>query len=532
MAIHGVQVKEATAISAPPIPLPNISAIGLVGSAPGIKVGDADDPGKFTKLDADGNLVPGINEPYLVLKRGDAPSDELGEDGTLPQALDAIFAQQPSCRVIMVPVEHYEDGATLDITGYSVKTAAPSAAKDFQITTTAGKTSILFADIQVTTEKAKIAAVGIGQVITIDGTTSLATPPEYRVTGDVTGDPTAITAGTAMSIPVRLITDNPTALSTSAGVITMNASAQVGADELRGAATGDSDDRTGVYALLSGKSRHGFAPRILTCAGIQTGGQVSSAQNPLGAAMETVAGELRAIAYIDANADDLTEAIAVADDYGSDRVYLIDPRVKTVDTKDPKKILNFAGSAFAAGLTMQTDANIGWWAVPSNKLVNNVLGTERDIDFEMGSDSSRAQLLNDEGIATFVNIGGGFRLWGDYTQASGDRVTWQFLNVRRIADAIYDAIAENHLWAVDRNITKNYLSAVADGVNKLLRDLRSLEAIVGGTCYPDPDLNTERNISLGIVNFIAEFTPVYPARTVNFSIQLNTRRLADLATAA
>ena len=177
---------------------------------------------------------------------------------------------------------------------------------------------------------------------------------------------------------------------------------------------------------------------------------------------------------------------------------------------------------------MKTDADFGWWVVPSNQLFNNVLGTERDIDFEMGSAASRAQLLNDAGIATVVNIGGGYRLWGDHTRATGDRVTWKFLNVRRIADALYDALIDNHLWAVDRNITKNYFSLVSAGVNSLLRDLQSLEAITGGTCYPDPDLNTERNIALGVVNFIVEFTPVYPARTVKFKIELTTSRLANL----
>ena len=243
---------------------------------------------------------------------------------------------------------------------------------------------------------------------------------------------------------------------------------------------------------------------------------------------------MRSVAYIDAppkvagqTAHAHKQAILLAaKDFGSDRVYFLAPRL--IGNRDGQNI-PMAASAYAAGVTLRVDANSGFWTIPSNKLINNALGTEIPIDFEMGSPASTAQNFNDAGIATVVNIDGGFRLWGDFTRATGERVTWKFLSVRRIADALYDAIANNHLWAVDKNITLNYLDSVSQGVNNLLRDMRSLGAILGGTCYPDPALNSERNLSLGIVSFTVEFTPVYPARTVNFKIELNTTRLAELA---
>ena len=616
--IHGVVVTEVAQVSAPPIPLPNISAGGLLGTAPGINIGDADEPGKFTKmvdgvqatatavtgtgtgdalLDVDftiteggrgyteaptvmitgggGNgaigiaildtsgavtgittddtiedgaaegvdyataptieiaappktLQAGYDEPYLLLRRGDAPSDELGDEGTLPDALDGLFAQQRSARVIIVPVEEFGDGNALDLTAYdkiddtSTGWSATLTDKEFRIKEINNQLSIEFNESATYTGisgvKTNIEGLGIGQEITISlsGTTSRV----YKVVG------TPVSTATELYIPVELVTAG-TAL-VDGSDYGLQTPAQVGSVKSRASATGELDDRTGIYAMLSAKARHGFAPRLLSAAGLDTGSRPGGNANPLGAAMQTVAEELRGIAYIDGPSTTHQAALDSAEDYGSDRIYFIDPKVKCA--KDGVAI-NCATSAFAVGLTLRTDRQSGYWTIPSNKLFNNVLGTERDIDFEMGSAASRAQLLNDAQIATVVNIGGGYRLWGDFTRATGDRISWKFLNVRRLADALYDAVADNHLWAVDKNITKNYLSTVADGVNALLRDLTNLEAITGGECYPDPDLNSERNIALGSVHFIVNFTPVYPARTVNFSIELDTKRLANLVAA-
>ena len=603
--IHGVVVTEVAQVSAPPIPLPNISAGGLLGTAPGINIGDADEPGKFTKMvdgvaaeatatvtsnavsaiavdeggrgyteaptvgisggggsgasasasidtsgavilitvdqggsgytstpdvtvaDPPQTLAAGYDQAYLLTRSGDAPADELGADGTLPDALDALFGQQRSARVIIVPVEEFGDGTALELSAFDYLEDSDTYTdtdEEFKVMEVSDQLSIVFNPSGTYTDfasaKSAIAGLGRGQEITIAATSK--TSRIYKING------TPIATGASLSIPVELVTAGSPLDTTSGTDYTLQAPAQIGKDKTRINATGDLSERTGIYAMLTARSRNGFAPRLLSAAGLDTGSRPGGNANPLGAAMQAVAEELRGIAYIDGPSTTHQAALDSAEDYGSDRIYFIDPRVKCA--KDGVAI-NCATSAFAVGLTLRTDRESGYWTVPSNKLFNNVLGTERDIDFEMGSAASRAQLLNDAQIATVVNIGGGYRLWGDFTRATGDRISWKFLNVRRLADALYDAVADNHLWAVDKNITKNYLSTVADGVNALLRDLTNLEAITGGECYPDPDLNSERNIALGSVHFIVNFTPVYPARTVNFSIELDTKRLANLVAA-
>lgn len=97
---------------------------------------------------------------------------------------------------------------------------------------------------------------------------------------------------------------------------------------------------------------------------------------------------------------------------------------------------------------------------------------------------------------------------------------WAFLSVRRTADLINDSLLRAHLWAVDRNITRTYLDDVVESVNAYLAHLKALGAILGGQCYPDPELNTPANIAQGKVYFDFDFTPPYPAEWIVFRSHL------------
>ena len=109
----------------------------------------------------------------------------------------------------------------------------------------------------------------------------------------------------------------------------------------------------------------------------------------------------------------------------------------------------------------------------------------------------------------------------------GNRTTsadpkFAFISVRRTADLINDSILRAHLWAVDRNISRTYLEDVTESVNAYIKSLTNLGAVLGGKCWPDPDLNSPANISQGKVYFNFEFTPPYPAENVIFrSILVN-----------
>ncbi|WP_171495935.1 phage tail sheath family protein [Acinetobacter soli] len=143
----------------------------------------------------------------------------------------------------------------------------------------------------------------------------------------------------------------------------------------------------------------------------------------------------------------------------------------------------------------------------------------------MGDANCRANLLNEKNVATIIRQNG-YRLWGNRTLSADPK--WQFLCVVRTADMIDESLKAAHLWAVDRDITKNYVSDVIEGVNNYLRYLKNIGAILGGECWADPDLNTADVIKSGKVYFDFDFTPVYPAEHIVFRSHLVDDYIKDI----
>lgn len=270
----------------------------------------------------------------------------------------------------------------------------------------------------------------------------------------------------------------------------------------------------GVQAFLGAESKVGTAPRILIAPGFthtRDGGNA----NAVVAELIGVAERLRAVIIADGPSTTDAEALAYAGDFGSKRVYVIDPRVTKTDGTGAA-VYEWA-SPCVAGLICKSDNERGFWWSPSNQNINGIIGTERAVDFALGDASARANLLNEGKVATIIRQNG-YRLWGNRTLSSDAK--WVFLSVVRTADIIHDSLLRAHLWAVDRNITKTYIQDVVEGVNAYLRHLQTIGAILGGECYADPDLNTPDQIAQGKVYFDFDFTPPYPAEHITFRSHL------------
>jgi phage tail sheath protein FI len=117
--------------------------------------------------------------------------------------------------------------------------------------------------------------------------------------------------------------------------------------------------RTGLQALLDGKSRFNAQPRLLIA-------PRHSATLAVGTALDALAGKLRAIAIVDGPNTTDEAAIEYRENFGSKRVFLVDPGVKTWDT-ELSATVDAPASAWVAGLFAWTDAEYGFWASPSNK---------------------------------------------------------------------------------------------------------------------------------------------------------------------
>ena len=278
-----------------------------------------------------------------------------------------------------------------------------------------------------------------------------------------------------------------------------------------------SGQRTGLQALLDGKSRFNAQPRLLIA-------PQHSATQAVATAMDALAGKLRAIAIVDGPNTTDEDALAYAKEFGSKRVFMVDPGVQQWDTVTSATI-DSPASAFAAGLFAWTDSEYGFWASPSNKEFVGITGTTRPIEFLDGDETSRANLLNNANISTIIRDGG-YRLWGNRTLSTDSK--WAFVTRVRTVDIVMDAILAGHKWAVDRSITKTYVKDVTDGLEAFMRDLKNQGAVINFEVYADTVLNTASQLEQGKVYWNIRFTDVPPAENPIFRVEVTNQWLTEV----
>lgn len=267
--------------------------------------------------------------------------------------------------------------------------------------------------------------------------------------------------------------------------------------------------RLGLQALLDARNTIKVQPRILIAPGF-------SQEMAVATEMITVAEKLKAVVLADGPNTTDAEAISYRENFGSKRMYIVDPWAKVWDTATNAEKIQPA-SARVAGLLAKRDSERGFWWSPSNQVINGIVGTARGIDFSIGDPNCRANYLNENQVASIVHEDG-YRLWGN--RGCSDDSKWTFLSVVRTADMIEESLLIAHLWAVDRCITKTYIEDVREGVYRYLCHLRQVGAILGGDCWIDKELNTKDQLAQGIVYWDFDFTPPPPAEHLVFRSHL------------
>ena len=275
--------------------------------------------------------------------------------------------------------------------------------------------------------------------------------------------------------------------------------------------------RTGLQALLDGKSRFNAQPRLLVT-------PKHSATQAVGTALVALADKLRGIAIIDGPNTTDEAALAYAENYGAKRAFLVDPGVQQWDTVTSATI-DSPASAWVAGLFAWTDNEYGFWASPSNKEFVGITGTSRPVEFLDGDETCRANLLNNANVTTIIRDDG-YRLWGNRTLSSDPK--WAFVTRVRTMDIVMDAILYGHKWAVDRSITATYVKDVTEGLQAFMRDLKNQGAIINFEVFADTELNTASQLEQGKVYWNIRFTDVPPAENPNFRVEVTNQWLTEV----
>lgn len=275
--------------------------------------------------------------------------------------------------------------------------------------------------------------------------------------------------------------------------------------------------RTGLQALLDGKSRFNAQPRLLVT-------PKHSSTLAVGTALVALADKLRGLAILDGPNTTDEAVMAYAENFGAKRAFLVDPGVQYWDTSADATV-DAPGSAWVAGLFAWTDSEYGFWASPSNKEFVGITGTSRPIEFLDGDETCRANLLNNANITTIIRDDG-FRLWGNRTLSSDPK--WAFVTRVRTMDIVMDAILYGHKWAVDRSITATYIKDVTEGLQAFMRDLKAQGAIINFEVFADPELNTASQLEQGKVYWNIRFTDVPPAENPNFRVEVTNQWLTEV----
>lgn len=266
---------------------------------------------------------------------------------------------------------------------------------------------------------------------------------------------------------------------------------------------------TGISTLSSAKSVTTYQPRIVIAPGF-------SEDDAVGKALETVAGKLRAVAYVDcAPGATLQEVVLRRQSYGS-RTELLRPRVQ-VSNADGQLVYR-PYSAFAAGLRARIDYEKGWWWSKSNQEVYNILGVEQVDEFILGERNCDANLLNMQNVSTLIRRSG-FRHWGNRLCSSHPQ--WHFESVRRSADVIEDSIQEAMLPYVDRPLDRENADDIIGSVNAYMRRLVAEGAIFGGRAWLDPELNTAETLAAGELYINYDFGPKSPTELISMRVNIN-----------
>jgi uncharacterized protein len=473
--LHGAQVVDADD-GAKVITTVASSVIGVIGTAP----------------NADPTVFP-LNTPVLIAGSqslvASLSSINNGDDyGTLPGALQDIF-DITGAAVVVVRVE---EGETATATQAAIIGEVNANG------TYTGAYALLTAMATVGVKPRILIAPGFTHQRTSDGVASL-----------VCSNPGAgLTNGTYALV----VGSDPTGTG-AAGTATVSGGAVISCGIT---SNGNTYTNPPTFTLPAAAGTPTTAP-VFTAT-------IGTVGNAVVAELIPLAQRLRAVIIQDGPNTNNNDAIAMSGDFGSERVYLVDPWVTKLDTVQAEDITR-PSSPSVAGLIAWVDNNLGFWWSPSNQELDPVIAMGRPIDFAMGDDECSANLLNASNVATIIRQNG-FRLWGNRTLATDPNLV--FLCVVRTRDIIDDSLLSSMLWAIDQGITKGFVDAVIESVNAYLRYLTALGAILGGTCWANADLNSPSVLQSGKIYFDFNFTPVYPAEEVTFTSHLTNQYLATI----
>lgn len=274
---------------------------------------------------------------------------------------------------------------------------------------------------------------------------------------------------------------------------------------------------TGMKALLSAPAKLGVKPRILGAPGLAT--------QPVATAFQSIAQQLRAMAYCGTYKQTVEEAITYRNSFSARELMLIHANFQQWDTVANATVDAYT-EAHALGLRAKIDIETGWHKTLSNVAVNGVTGINPAIYWDLQNPATDAGLLNQNEVTTLVNRDG-FRFWGSRT--CSDEPLFSFESSTRTAQVLADSIAEAHMWAVDKPMHPSIVKDILEGVNAKFRELKAKGYLLDGTAWYDEEVNIKETLKEGKLVIDYDYTPIPPIEDLTFRQRITDRYFADFA---
>lgn len=420
-----------------------------------------------TAPDADAVKFP-LNKPVQILRPADAA--DLGADGTLSDAIDSIF-DQIGCPIILVRVE---EGGSMPET-WSNAIGSQTAFTGVHAFRRAASDGLYKPKL--------LCAPGLTQGVPADGIASIAV--------DAGG------SGYVQETTTVTITGTGGAGAKAEAVVEGGAVTAINV-------TNPGYGYTGVVTVTIG------GEGTLATATATKGNVI----NPVVAELMGVAEALKAMAFVDGPDTSDQAAVQYRGLINSGRIFVCDPKVLKWDT---------VGNAYAAqpsspiwaARQAKMDLEQGFWWAGSNVEIAGIGGVNRPIEY-----GAQSNYLNENRVNTIVNIDNtGYRLWGVWTCDSD--LLWQFVSVRRTADAINEALEKAYLEFVDRPFTKANLKFMIEAGRAFLRTMEQEGAILPGSDVWLLDSNTNEELAQGIVKLGVKFEPPAPMVDIRITSHRN-----------
>lgn len=258
------------------------------------------------------------------------------------------------------------------------------------------------------------------------------------------------------------------------------------ADDGAASVIGSRADGTGIYALLRAEAAEtaGVKPRLIAAPALQT--------TAAALALEAVADALRATPVV--TLEGATYSAAVAARASLAHAYAVWPKFRVFDAA-AGMVVERSASALTVGHMVRVDAEESFAASPSNRRLQDVVGTAVAVDWQIDDRNATANLLSRAFIATAIRRRGGLHLWGNRL-ADGELITH-----RRVRHLVGDALLAFIADYIDRDVDVPFVEHVLNKMNGYLRSQTLANIVTGGRAWFDAAYNTVETLEANKVTF-------------------------------